>query len=55
MFKGEQLHHNGIFLHAWRYQALPREGEEKGWAYEAPLPPWARGFQAGGDRGRTGV
>ena len=34
MFKGEQLHHRGIYLHAWRY-------EGRTWSYETPLPTWA--------------
>lgn len=50
MFKGEQLHHKGIFLHAWRYEGMPRgqggrHGAEAGWAYETPFPEWARAFQ----------
>ncbi len=49
MFKGEQLHHKGIYLHAWRYEGMPREGDggKAGWAYETPYPEWAQGFEGG--------
>lgn len=64
MFKGEQLHHKGIYLHAWRYQGMPREGAgagagggDEGWAYETPFPEWAKGFlhKEKGEGGGGGV
>ena len=33
----EQLHHKGIWLHAWRY-------EGRTWKYQTPTPAWAQGF-----------
>lgn len=39
-FRKQQLRHEGIWLHALRYRG-------KTWAFETPLPPWAR------DHGRS--
>lgn len=46
--QGEQLHHKGIYLHAWRYEG------RAGWAYQTPYPEWAQGFVKEGGEGDGG-
>lgn len=41
-FRAQQLRHEGIWLHAWRYRG-------KAWSYETPLPEWAKEHGAGAE------